>query len=304
VTGDGRRDVVPLRVWAGSFFIAGLIVWAGFGLFAQKYKDIETVRQFGRNLHPGCPRTEAYILGSSLMEKGVSAYGSLDSILNRDRVEINYKLLFRSCAVISDFSPFLEEIIKTGPCIVVIESNILCADLSMRPPVSFVGSLRWYWTYLRNIPNRLTWSLFERASRLSRNPEPFKFALRQRTIDEKFWAAYKKRAKKYRARKIDAFPEWNAFFTRARGAGIRIVLLELPRSLEAARYVPERFLEDEKELIGRFEERYGVTHLKFPRRLEQRKYYVDEAHFNREGARVFSRWIADLVAEYVGNRGR
>jgi hypothetical protein len=290
-----RRNAVPFRVWTRAFIIAGLIFWAGFGLFVGIHKETQPPAQIRSNTHSGFPRTDAYILGSSLTERGFSTYGSLDSILFQDRLDVHYKMITRPYAVIGDFSPYLDEIMKAAPGVVLIESNIICADLYHRPSESLIGHLRQYRAFFRKIQKRLAELWLQSFSGLFRESPELRASGQGTAPDEKYWNAYKKGAKKFRVRRIDAFPEWNAFLGRARKAGIRVFLLELPRSREADRYVSKKFLEDQERLIRQFEERYHVIHLKFPRRLEQRAFFIDSAHFNRAGANLFSRWLVDRI---------
>jgi hypothetical protein len=299
-----RQYAAPFHVWIKALIIAGLIFWTGFGFFMVFHRDTEPIRRTRSNLHPGRTRTDAVILGSSLTERAFSTYGSLDSLLIHDSVKVNYQLITRPYAVLGDFSPLLGEIEKTAPRAVLIESNILCADLFLRAPESFFGHLRQFRGYFRKLPKQMAAFWLRSFSRLFREPELFRASSPGMTIDEKYWDTYKRRAGRYRVRRFDAFPEWNAFFDRAHEAGIRVFLLELPRSSEADRYVTREFLEDQERLIRRFEERYHVTALKFPGRLDQRTYFVDVAHFNREGSRVFSRWTVDRIWRNEGEAGR
>jgi hypothetical protein len=298
------QNAIPFHVWIKALIIASLIFWTGFGFFMVFHRDTEPIRRTRSNLHPGHTRTDAVILGSSLTERAFSTYGSLDSILIHEGVRINYQLITRPYAVIGDFSPLLGEIGKTAPRAVLIESNILCADLFLRAPETFFGHLRQFRGYFRNIPKQLAASWLRTFSRLFREPALFQASGQGTAIGEKYWDSYKRRAGRYRVRRFDAFPEWNAFFSRAEKAGIRVYLLELPRSREADRYITKEFLEDQERLFRRFEERYHVIDLKFPGRLDQRTYFIDVAHFNREGSRVFSQWMVDRIWKNDGETGR
>ena len=289
-----RQNTVPLHIWAKAFFIACVVFCGGYGLFALHDED-RVFFQYRSNLVPGMSQTEAYILGSSLAEKGLHAFGSLDSALVHNRLRFNYTLIFRSGAVIRDFSPILGEIKKTRPRYVLIESNILCIDLSPLEFGPFISSVASYRNHLLKILKRFATQWIKSIFPLSREPAETNAFNKNTPIDENYWISYGKLAKKFRVRKIDDFPEWNDFFRKARESGTKVVLLEFPRSREATRYVPKTFLEEQEKLITRFEEQYHVIHMKFPLEMERRTYFADAAHLNQEGAKVFSEWLADRL---------
>ena len=296
---SSQKNIVPLNVWVKAFFLTNLIFWCGYALFAirDKYIDSHYNTQYiidtsetafaSNKLKP-----DMYIIGSSLAINGFYTFGSLDSAIIKNRISLNYKVIYRGGAVISDYNYLIPYLLKTKPQYLFIESNTIGVDISNN---LLSISLIQYSIRLSRIPEYLL-SLNAHILNLISAPVP-KEKQPILSIDENYWALYIKRAKKYRVRAINEFPEWNTFFKQAKKANIQVYILELPRSIEAEKYLPVEFNEQYNSLMTQFQNQYGVIYIPFPYKLNQQKYFEDAAHLNKVGADLYSNWFTTILLD-------
>ena len=98
-----------------------------------------------------------------------------------------------------------------------------------------------------------------------------------------------------RIRGINEFYLWNKFFKEAEELGIKIYLLEVPRSAEAERHLPGSVKQQFNYLVDKYNTQYNVGFIGFHEKLSFTKYYVDGAHFNKLGADYYSDWLVNEI---------
>jgi len=95
----------------------------------------------------------------------------------------------------------------------------------------------------------------------------------------------------FRVRSLNEFRLWSMFYKEAAGLGIKIYLLELPRSIEAERHLLVKFKEEYKELVRQYKTVYNIDYIGFTNNISQDKYYLDRAHFNKLGGDYYCEWL-------------
>ena len=298
---SGQQHAVPIHVWIKSIVLACLLFWGGFAYFIMQEinndASTQSFQQFEQtftNMLPGGPSMDVYILGSSLTRRAFAKFSSLDGAIKEKNTSLKYKIVTRRKVVLGDYNNKITGLRQEKPQYLFIESNILCLDMfesSNEIEFSFYRFLKRYWSRLALAPRYISsqiWRMFEILSL----PAPSK----GRKINDKYWSDYDKNARRYSVRSLHDFPEWTAFFEQAREAGIQVCILDLPRSKEAREIIPGKIFTEYRELIGQFEDKYGLEYIEFPYDLEQRDYFKDAAHLNRKGAQLYSTWLVDLLS--------
>lgn len=306
----GDNQATPIRVWIRALLLAILIYFCGFA--AMSYFEIKALRtppdlskfeQKTSNISNDEQAAEVYVFGSSLSRLALSHGGFFKSAIADRDLSFGYRIVTRRKAVLSNFSYMIPQLQSDLPDLVLIESNILCVKMFEQTfnekrmyPKRLLGR---YETHLALTAEFLRTHLW-RALKAMSLPVPKEAKI----IDEDYWTRYQKHAKNYSVRQVDEFPEWVSFFQQAREKGIRVIIIELPRSAQAAQYLSRNFIVGYEALIGQFMEEYGVEYMGFPMDLDQRKFYKDAAHFNKTGAKVYSDWLVGMIEKNIGEGGR
>jgi hypothetical protein len=67
--------------------------------------------------------------------------------------------------------------------------------------------------------------------------------------------------------------------------------MEIPRSAEAEKLLPDDVKRQYKTLVGEYCRKYPIGYMEFPVQLEKKRYYRDRAHFNEAGGWFYSSWL-------------
>lgn len=93
-----------------------------------------------------------------------------------------------------------------------------------------------------------------------------------------------------------------ALLKQARDRGIRVILLDLPRSRRAETIIPALHRQKARELRRQLEQECGVRPLEFPHRFPL-EMYRDYSHLTEPGAEQYSMWLIARTAEMVAGKG-
>ena len=298
-----KRDMdqgMPLTLWAAALVIALLILY-GIG-YLYKLRD-QRVGALNPRLaeYTSSPddSLKAYSLGSSLTKYALLQYNTLDSLLKLRNLELNYRVVVSAGSTLADFNSRIEEIIRLRPSCLFIESNLACVHLQGNSKKEWVYKLSRFRTRLARIPFYIV-KMKGDAYNLLENNVPEAFSDRNKTkldfdfIDEE---NLKLRGQVLRIREIGEFPEWASFFEMADSLGIRVCLLEIPRSEEAEKHLPEAFKKQHQMLIQQYADTFTIPLLEFPEELGYVEYYHDRAHLNRPGSFYYGDWLLNELVK-------
>ena len=165
---SGHQNTIPLHVWIKAFLLAYLLFGGGL-LYFMKFEKKQYIQSESilytasdsskTNFISGTEYPDVYILGSSLTEKGLCKFKSLDSSIFKNHIKLHYKIVFKSSAIMSDYNYKIPEILKEKPRYLFIESNIICVNM-LNENISPIMNLLWeYSSYLAGIPKRFILSL-------------------------------------------------------------------------------------------------------------------------------------------------
>jgi len=284
-----------LQIWIGAtgFAIFVLVVLyllmkaRDERLLSERLKEIRMV---------GSPRNQkksldAVFLGSSMTKHAFNDYNSLDSCLIRNKFKLNYQVVGIETYCLRDFNSMIKTIKTLRPRNLVIESNIACINLNV------------FFTPTNSI-NLVWFEISEFRRRLGRVPEYFlnagngtfdfvnNFAPKNLLRDEKpLHLDDYTIGKKLTIRKIDEFPLWTKFFKEAQELGIKVILLEIPRSQEAENQLSVQFKQEYNDLVMQFHNFYKIDYVGFPDKIPQKDYYLDRGHMNETGADYYCDWL-------------
>ncbi len=289
-----QNQGMPLVIWAGALVMALAILSGIWHLYSVRDQRV-------RALNPGLTEhsssqhdtVKAYFLGSSLTKYALIQYHTLDSLLKWQNKTLKYRVVVSAGTGLASYNSRIDEIINLRPSYLFIESNLACINYQGNSGKEKVYQLSRFRTRLARIPFYIVKMKGNAFDLLETNvPEPFsdrnKTKLDFDFIDEE---NLKLRGEVLKVRNIDEFPEWSSFFKAADSLGIRVFLLELPRSGEAEKHLPAGFKEQHQILINQYGEKYGIPFLDFPEELGYVEYYHDRAHFNKAGSFYYSEWL-------------
>jgi hypothetical protein len=218
-------------------------------------------------------------------------YNSFDSCLIKNRLKLNYQAVGVEAYCLRDFNSMIKTIKTLRPRYLVIESNIACINLNVfYNPTNFITEL---WSEISvfrrrigKVPDYLLnagKASFDFANNyapknLLRDEKPL--LLDDYTI-----------GKKLTVRKIDEFPLWIKFFKEAPDLGIKVFLLEIPRSQEAEEQLSIQFKQEYDDLVMQYNNLYKTDYIGFPHKIPQKEYYLDRGHLNKSGADYYCDWL-------------
>lgn len=285
-----KQDFIPIHVWLKTFLLINVIFWGIIILFKIRDKKLMNPKRITvSNYIEKEQKPDIYILGSSLTKYALCEYNYLDSSLFNKTLKLNYKIIYKGSVVLDDYNNLILQIKKVRPSIVFIESNIACINMSNYSISRFLGK---YSIRLSRIP-RYILTYKNKFFSLLNSPVTESQSIE---INESYWKYYNLRANNYKIRKINDFPEWNLFFEYAHKNNIQIIFLEFPRSEEAKKYLPKEFQKKHEKLIQEYKKLYSIKFIPFPYNLDQKTYFNDAAHLNKEGTKFYTEW---LVNEFI-----
>ncbi len=288
-----QKTGMPLFLWLVSVLVAtGFLVSAFFLLqFRDKELGIKgvqnvTVTQY---TNAGNDSLDGYFLGTSLTSCALIQYRALDSLIRIRKEKFRYKFLIAPGATLKDYNYTIDEIRRLRPKCLFIESNTACVDMSGQDSWSMIN----FRIRMARVPVYLFGMGFN-ALHLFKSYVPADFAERHRKkiyLDEQNLLDDFEVGKRFRVRDPGEFPLWENFFKEAGSLGIKIYFLDLPRSMEAEHGLPRKFSEKFKTHIATYNKQYHIEYIHFPIPLRREAYFIDRAHFNRSGSKIYSMWL-------------
>lgn len=296
--GANAPPAPPLRVWAATAsvcLITGLVFFLMFRNYLAGVKKEfvtsgpERIGAFSQS-GPGAQRVIA--LGTSLMYFDTFFDGKMDAFArSRGYERLRFLRIARARGSFEYFSPLLESILAARPDVLIIEHDLLfyrwAADGQDLP-----GFIKERIKSFFGIPFKPNHLILLDGNLEPGTPvmDPAGFA-----DPEKFIAM--------RPLATGWDGEVEDFLDRARGRGITVVLLKMPRAPLAERVLaPEAY----RGVIEARMKRYralGARELVFPEELDL-SHYLDYSHLNEKGREIFSRWLVVRLEELGREAGR
>ena len=294
MNGPANSKGMPLAIWGRALLVALILLAALYVIVSirdnqpgystlKDGKAEEITNANGNNL-------DGYFLGSSLTSYALIQNNSFDSLISKQKEKFNYKIVFGSRYCLQDFNDKIEEILKLRPRYLFIESNIACLEYHG-------DGFSKFRLWLSNIPIFMIMRI-NREFGLFGKPGPHSaFGNNALKTDHDFLnSGIVDMANVYiKTRKADAFPEWVAFYKQAARLGIKVYLLEIPRSFEAEQFLPVKIKQEYSALVKEYSHRYNIGYLDFPFKLGKERYYRDRAHFNQTGSYCYSTWLVKRI---------
>lgn len=284
---------MPLHIWGWVFMIALTLLLSLYFIFAIRDKQIKKqgvyFKEFANTTNE---KLDAYFIGTSLTDCALFEYHSLDSEIRKRNIKINYKATVLRGASLRDFNVKIKELRELRPRYLFIESNIVCIDLGMNAFYIFRKRLVRIPLYFISM-KRNAFKLINNYAPISFDNQ-YKLNLGFETKGENTSENY---GDKFRVRKIDEFRMWDSFYREAAGLGIKIYLLDMPRSAEAEQGLSAKFKQQYAELVKQFIDVKNIKHVEFKDKISKDEYYQDYAHFNKKGSYYYCDWLLDELCK-------
>ncbi len=301
----------PLRVWVAvlvlTVALAALVATTFTDAtppYKRRYLQYEEtrLRSFAEKTAPEGHGKKVMALGSSLLACATFFDRDMDAFsLRSGQAQFNFLRITRPSMSFDQLPPLLDGILAAKPDILVIERNMV-----FYRPDPFILAAD---SYSQFVKTRIKETFFLMVH------EYFKPELRGQTkppnvldsdaeLDKMPFKKGPFELQRFtEERKTIIGPEnflnrnlVEAFLARASKCGIRIVLLDVPRSPEANALIPD----SDKTLISSYADTYkklyGVLSLNCPLNLGL-EYYRDYSHLNSRGRVLYSQWLITRLGE-------
>jgi hypothetical protein len=281
---------MPLFIWVRALIVALILLVTLYFFVDRREKRLYgNAPKSGRledytNSQDG--RVDVCFLGSSLTGNALILYHSLDNTMARMKEKIHYKVIIGSGVCLQDLNDKIAEIRKLRPKYLFIESNIACIDLTGNELSKFRVKLAVIPLYFIMMGGN--------AFKLADNQLPASYIEKHDLnldFDNLKADFYDLSTINFKIRHINDFPEWDSFFKEAVNLGIKIYLLDIPRSMEAEHLLSDKFKQQFNDLVKQYNNKYNIGYIDFPGRLNRNKYYVDRGHFNKSGSYYYCEWL-------------
>ncbi|HHD63993.1 MAG TPA: hypothetical protein ENK96_06455 [Desulfobulbaceae bacterium] len=110
--------------------------------------------------------------------------------------------------------------------------------------------------------------------------------------------AYRKNVRRMKIRSFADGKRYADLFNRAHHLGVRICLLDLPRSDDAWQLLSAGFKMSCRQLIAQYEHTYGVMYQAFSLHLTQED-FTDMAHLSARGRHRYSKWFIEQLPQLL-----
>lgn len=298
--GASNVPVPPLRVWYAVALVILIVVLVTIPPFLWHRETIEQgfLRSCTTRLHAFSNRCRGsngdepriIALGSSLVACGMLCDERMESCVQRERLgTVHFLRLARAKSSVEHFLPVLEQVLNVAPDILLIDADSILYRFQAGPFQPLLGD---YADYVRSIARRQLLRVMGVVDTRRELPAlldaDFEFTAQQNSETFRLYASAMKNREA-----CGLLPPGHPviqLLRRARARGIRVVLVEMPRSRQAESVIPTAHLARNKALRGQLERECGVIFLKHPERFPLDR-FRDFSHLNQAGAEQFSRWL-------------
>ena len=293
------RARVPLGIWAASFGILLLLS----GLADQLYRNLPPTKAEQKQIRE-CFQAKrlnkleqpgVVVMGTSLVKYGLPFDNDMNKIAWNQGLKIHFIRFTCSSGTRRDFSVLLDPILRANPQWVFIQAEPLVLELcsryfprrileTVRKPIHFAAKLA-------VLELAHAFGVSQPCDRTQQ--DDVYMHLEQtatiKTIHHPLYDSYDIN--------VPQLPEFTRFIAKARKKNIRVILLEMNRSREGTQGFGPEFRHSMDQALYELAASWNIPLWQFRGDISL-KYYVDRAHLNRRGRRIFTRWfLARLKAE-------
>jgi len=288
-----------LRIWICSFAVVCILVGVcGLMLpdpvlLVLNYKRLTTemVEENG----PASRKKHIVSLGSSITRHAIYYDEEMEAFARRSGYDdFSFTRFVLGGSHLSQFYPLFDHIIAAKPDIVLFQSSFLAYKKPFKKKhhgqihtvryflkqyfLNAVSDISKFRKYRHNREQQEPLSLETVKKRQSRSQKPSRLKrIVQRRMKWSLW-------------KIDEIPErLDQFFTKAADAGIKIIILNLPRPEESRTVIPGTE-EDYGKLMTRYQNNYQVQYLNYPYQLGLES-FLDYNHLTPGARKSYVSWL-------------
>jgi len=234
-------------------------------------------------------------VGSSLSASGLNYDNHMDNLAS----ELGYpnikfvrftRLVY---STLDQFIPLLEPILKARPKYVFFEARPFLLYLNIKEDylIEEREMIKYPFRYILN----LFFTLPQENWSYADNSKEVNILHMKETVDLLTdTLAYKQFLKDYTINNNPLPQKFVDFLTSAKKNGIKVFLLDLPRSDLAFSFIPHQLREGLPSLLDKYKNNYNLKLVSFPYRLPL-KYYRDMAHLNTSGSKLYSKWFIKMI---------
>lgn len=291
----------PLKiwVWVGSIFLIVQI----FVVIFFKIKENDTnmtideiyssqINYIHREFKKENNNYKAIIIGSSLIGHGVE---SLDEITNylssKKKTDIKLLKIWGSYDPLKRFIDLdlINKIIKAKPDLVLFQTELAA--------ISFTKQME----SRKNIIQRLSIVNKAVAKYIFFSKEKTTFNLKNRGYPYNLDRQVKLDTVKHiplkrEIKTIDDLGFALKGFRLLQKEGIKTIFVDIPRPLEAEKIIyTKSFKEKLQNLFNMYNENFGIEHWNYTGTPIYYKHCIDQAHFNKEGRSLYTKWLLDKI---------
>lgn len=278
----GLENAPPLRVWIYAILLA-LLLWVGMlfnNAHAEAVREDHFLRQCRtdiRALHNGVDGGNSrlvILLGTSLMEKVTRNLLWEEQSSSYGLQNLRFLKMTLPMSNLYHFLPVMDELLEKPPDLLLIESDLL---------FNVEYHSRFSLKYLMMLPKSIMLRIMSPLRRknhfrvLHRNPERI-LARRLKTIQVQM------------GRLTVARGPFAGMVSRLRSRGVRVVIVEIPRSAPVDKVKREVILSRHGAFVDFVKRSCGVPWLVYPEPLSP-SWYSDSSHLTPRGARRFLSWL-------------
>jgi hypothetical protein len=305
----------PLAVWG---IVAGILLVAFLlPLFPYLRNHVDAERAFRgacanriADFTARCdalrsPEPRIVAVGGSLLACATRFDEAMDDLSRREGDgEIRFLRLARVWSSIDQFLPVKDRIFAARPDVLLIDAEILTYRMK---PATVSNAIHEYAEYCRQWIKLL---LKGGGHRQITENQPDRMALLGAEVFESPVIRDARLFSWYRGVIVNREPRGLlppgdpilALLYEARNRGIRVAVLDLPRSRQAADIIPASHRQKAGELRRQLERECGVRFLDYPRQLPLAM-FRDYSHLSATGAELYSRWLLARVSAMLREGG-
>ena len=268
---------MPLKLWLWSLALSAFIISSILLILNYRTKYVISYQlnfiEHENDSEVKSERLDFYFIGSSLTEAALFRNNSIQIPDTLNGFKISYKATIIGKSQLSDFNYKIDEIKKLKPKYLFIESNLSCINMKSNLRARILLIPQNFMVIMEKLFNST-----EINEQTTKNPEE--------VVDLANGILFG-------VRKINEFPLWNKLYEEAHELGIKIIFLEIPRSIEADQLILDDFKIKYNNLIEAYKKEYDIDYIEFPNKISRDKYYIDRAHFNEDGSIYYSNWLVN-----------
>ncbi len=295
-----KTHFTPLKAWSwtGSIFIIVQICVIIF--FKVKEDDINKtmgedyssqINYMHREFKKENSSYKAIIIGSSLIGHGVASSDEITNYLSsQKKANVKFLKIWDSGDPLRRFMGLnlINEIIKAKPNLVLFQTELAAIKFdkkedNMIQKLSFINKR--VISHIFFPKDKITYNLKNRGY--------------PKKLDKQIkWDTLKHIPAKRNIKNIDELGFAIEGLRLLQKEGIKTVLVDIPRPLQAEKIIYiKSFKKKLQKLFNMYNKNLGIEHWNYTGTPIYYKHCIDQAHFNKEGRSLYTKWLLDKIEE-------